>query len=93
MRTDLSTLPSSKFVVNGTLALTGSGTVIADVPAGWRIVPGDYVIAEASGGITCSDISAWTVTSSSGVEGRLRLVDGTQLVLTVPRNGLIIIFR
>lgn len=93
LRTDLSTLPSSKFVVNGTLALTGSGTVIADVPAGWRIVPGDYVIAEASGGITCSDISAWTVTSSSGVEGRLRLVDGTQLVLTVPRNGLIITFR
>lgn len=93
LRTDLSTLPSSKFVVNGTLALTGSGTVIADVPAGWRIVPGDYVIAEASGGITCSDISAWTVTSSSGVEGRLRLVDGTQLVLTVPRNGLIIILR
>lgn len=93
LRTDLSTLPSSKFVVNGTLALTGSGTVIADVPAGWRIVPGDYVIAEASGGITCSDISAWTVTSSSGVEGRLRLVDGTQLVLTVPRNGLIMIFR
>lgn len=93
LRTDISTLPSGKFVVNGTLALTGSGTVIADVPAGWRIVPGDYVIAEASGGITCSDISAWTVTSSSGVEGRLRLVDGTQLVLTVPRNGFIITFR
>ena len=93
LRTDLSTLPSGKFVVNGTLALTGSGTVCAEASAGGRVPAGDYVIAEASGGITCSDISAWTVTSSSGVEGRLRLVDGTQLVLTVPRNGLIMIFR
>ena len=93
LQMDLSSLSSDSLVVNGQLTLAGSGTVNAEALAGGRVPAGDYVLAEASGGIVCSDISAWTLTSSSGVEGWLCLIDGTKLVLSIARKGLIMTFR
>lgn len=93
LRIDLARTEADKLVVDGKLTLSGYGSVVAEQCAAGRRPAGDYVLAEATGGITCADISAWTFASESGIEGRLRIVDGDKLVLSIPPQGLMLIFR
>ena len=43
-----------------------------------------------TGGIVCDNLNAWTVNSTTGVSAKLRIVDGTKLVLAMDSKGFII---
>ena len=93
LNVNLSSAGCDKLVVSGQLTLAGAGVVQAErVPDSGRL-DDEYVIAEAVGGIVCDNLNAWTVNSATGVSAKLRIVDGTKLVLGFKIRGFSLIFR
>ena len=90
---DLSSTACDKLVVSGQLKLSGTGVVQAELIPGSGRLDDEYVIAEAVGGIVCDNLNAWTVNSATGVSAKLRIVDGTKLVLGFKIRGFSLIFR
>ena len=90
---DLSSAACDKLVVSGWLKLAGTGVVQAELIPGSGRLDDEYVIAEAVGGIVCDNLNAWTVNSATGVSAKLRIVDGTKLVLGFKIRGFSLIFR
>jgi hypothetical protein len=93
LNVNLSSAGCDKLVVSGQLRLAGAGVVQAELILGSRRLDDEYVIAEAAGGIVCDSLNAWTVNSTTGVSAKLRIVDGTKLVLAMDSKGFIITVR
>ena len=93
LNVNLSSAGCDKLVVSGQLTLAGAGVVQAErVPDSGRLND-EYVIAEAAGGIARDNLKNWTVNSTTGVSAKLRIVDGTKLVLDFKSRGFSLIFR
>ena len=93
LNVNLSSAGCDKLVVSGQLTLAGAGVVQAELIPGSGRLDDEYVIAEAVGGIVCDNLNAWTVNSATGVSAKLRIVDGTKLVLGFKIRGFSLIFR
>jgi hypothetical protein len=93
LNVNLSSAGCDKLVVSGQLRLAGAGIVQAELIPGSGRLDDEYVIAEAAGGIVCDNLNAWTVNSTTGVSAKLRIVDGTKLVLAMDSKGFIITVR
>ena len=93
LNVNLSSAACDKLVVSGQLTLAGTGVVQAEFIPGSERLYDEYVIAEAAGGILRDNLKSWTVNSATGVSAKLRIVDGTKLVLDFKSRGFSLIFR